>query len=158
MVDFYIKEYYFGARAKIYALYLKDEEISEFDKFLIKKNVEESGYKEFIIDKILDIANHAGAREIFFKPQGKINDSVYRLKETGKYIRLYCCRYGQIILILGGGGYKKTRTYQETKELYDQVKLLQQMDQKIVERMKSKEIIINENNELEGNLKFYEEE
>ena len=66
-----------------------------------------------------------GALERFFRPEGGMNDSVQALPiESGK-LRLYCLRLSDQIVILGNGGVKNTRTYEENPKLYGYVLDLQ---------------------------------
>ena len=43
-------------------------------------------------------------------------------------LRLYCIRMSDSLLILGGGGEKKTRTYEEDPTLLEKVRTLQSID------------------------------
>ena len=65
------------------------------------------------IDRIADI----GALERFIRPEDKMGDNVCALPVVSSKLRLYCLRLSDKILILGNGGVKKTRTYNENDEL-----------------------------------------
>ena len=60
-------------------------------------------------------------------------------------VRLYCLRLSDSILILGNGGIKKTRTYDEDDELRGFVVTLQNFDKLIKQGVKEGTIIISEN-------------
>ena len=77
------------------------------------------------IDRI--IAN--GALERYFRTEGKMADRVTALAIDSRRLRLYCLRISDQILIMGNGGVKDTRTYEESKELYGYVMDLQKFDE-----------------------------
>ena len=60
-------------------------------------------------------------------------------------LRLYCLRLSDRILILGNGGVKNTKTYEESKELCGYVLTLQNFDRLIKEGVKDGTIIVSEN-------------
>ena len=64
--------------------------------------------------------------------------------ETG-YHRLYCLRISDQILILGNGGVKLSRTYQEDKILSGYVMDLQTFDKVLLKAQKSGVITIEKN-------------
>lgn len=56
---------------------------------------------------------------------------VFTIRIDGKAngtLRLYCIRVSDRLLILGGGGEKKTKTYQEDPILFEKVHTLQEID------------------------------
>lgn len=65
-----------------------------------------------IVEFISKIADR-GAFERYFRPEGRYNDSVCALPVIKSKLRLYCLRLSDKILILGNGGIKSTRTYNE---------------------------------------------
>lgn len=83
-----------------------------------------------------------GALESFFRPEGKFADRICaiplllsRRKSSDKCgsLRLYCIRMSDSLLILGGGGEKKTRTYEEDPILSEKVKTLQSIDKTLTD-------------------------
>ena len=71
-----------------------------------------------IIATLDAIGKRVGAQEIFFrrKKEGKAGDGVEALYDSpDAKLRLYCIRYGSVTLILGDGGEKNVRTWQEDK-------------------------------------------
>jgi hypothetical protein len=97
-----------------------------------------------------------GFQEQFFKiGESSFWDNVVTLKDTGD-LRLYCCRYGNIILIVGSGGIKNTRTYQEDDELAEAVRFMNQVSKLVDERIKNSEIKYC-GNKFCGDLNFDEE-
>lgn len=63
--------------------------------------------------------------ERYFRREGKYADRVYALPTDSGRLRLYCLRLSDKILILGNGGIKATRTYNEDSELNGYVMDLQ---------------------------------
>ena len=67
--------------------------------------------------QLLDKIAEEGALERFFRPEGKMRDSVVALPVLRSKLRLYCLRLSDRILVLGNGGVKNSRTYQEDDSL-----------------------------------------
>ncbi len=94
-----------------------------------------------VIGKIADY----GAFERFFRPEGKMNDRVCALLVLRSKLRLYCLRLSDSILILGNGGVKKTKTYNEDDALKGYVITLQKFDTLLKEGVKEGSIAVSEN-------------
>ena len=94
-----------------------------------------------IIGRIADF----GAFERFFRPEGKMSDRVCALPVLKSRLRLYCLRLSDKILILGNGGVKNTRTYNENDMLKGYVITLQNFDKLITEGVKNGSILVKEN-------------
>ena len=90
-----------------------------------------------------------GALERFFRPEGKIRDSVAAIPIEGGKLRLYCLRISEQIVILGNGGVKATRTYEEDPGMYGYVLDLQKFE-KILNENVSKGYIRMEERMLTG--------
>jgi len=104
---------------------------TEVDKFF-GKFPENSQYDEDvnIVIKWIDNIGERGAYERYFRREGKISDNVMALPtpiETSN-LRLYVIRLSEEIVILGNGGVKNTRTYNEDPFLNQCVELLQAVD------------------------------
>ena len=93
------------------------------------------------IGKIAD----TGAFERYFRPEGKMNDHVVAMPIVQSKLRLYCLRLSDKILILGNGGVKNTKTYEESEELKGYVLTLQKFDNLIKEGIKNGTITVTEN-------------
>lgn len=98
-----------------------------------------------MIAKFVESIADRGALERFFRPEGKMSDRVCALPITKSKLRLYCLRLSDGILILGNGGVKDTRTYDENDELRGYVVNLQNFDRLIKEGVKDGTITITEN-------------
>lgn len=152
-----------GSKASVYTVLISDEHKSLFDVFLDEN-------KNLFLDELKDIAQRlkvighkTGAREHFFKlKEGIPGDGVCALfDKPDKNLRLYCIRYGSLIVILGGGGEKpkNIRTLQESEKLRDENYFLRKVSKDIQERMKNKEIWFSEDDmNFEGNLIFNAED
>lgn len=105
------------------------------------------------IARFVESIAELGALERFFRPEGKMSDRVCALPVVKSKLRLYCLRLSESILILGNGGVKKTRTYDEDDELRGYVVNLQNFDKLIKEGVKSGTITITEN-EIETDKTF----
>ena len=114
----------------LYSIFFDGKEENEFREFLRKFRDNATLNKDFqaivrAIDRI--IAN--GALERYFRTEGKMADRVTALAIDSQRLRLYCLRISDQILIMGNGGVKDTRTYEESKELYGYVIDLQKFDE-----------------------------
>jgi len=118
-----------GDNCTIYTLqFLRDTE-NEFEKF-ISKFKESAEYSEDYIRIAAFISRIARtvASERYFRQEGKMNDSVVALPVISSKLRLYCLRLSDKILILGNGGVKSTRTYDEDPTLKGYVMTLQKFE------------------------------
>lgn len=116
---------------------------SEFEKFIakFKDNAEyNKDYNAIVFALTKIIAN--GALERLFRIEGRMNDNVAALSLDSRKLRLYCLRMSDKILILGNGGAKQTRTYQEDDELSGYVMDLQKFDKALIEAQKNGRVTI----------------
>ena len=121
-------------------------EESEFEKFLNDFKDNATYNKDFnvillALSKIID----KGALERFFRNEGRMNDNVKALAIDARKLRLYCLRISDQILILGNGGVKTTRTYQEDSKLSGYVMDLQTFDKVLIKAQKSGKVTIENN-------------
>lgn len=135
-----------GSKAQFYTVIVNGEEETLYTKF-VKEHV--SNHPDELRDMMtrMYVMGHSqGAREPFFKmSEGSVTDNVVALYDRpDKHLRLYCLRYGNTTVVLGGGGEKSTRTYQESPLLYSNVKILQRISKIIDEAIKNKELIIDD--------------
>jgi hypothetical protein len=111
---------------------------------------------EIIASMIAKIGQN-GTLERYFRYAGKKSDHIYELPEhhiKNAKCRLYCLRFGEVIVVLGNGGLKTTRTYQQDENLNNCVETLKQIDQQISFLLKKNQLSI-EGKSLTGKLKFY---
>lgn len=130
----------------MFSIYFDGNEESEFEKFLNEFKDNATYNKDFnvillALSKIID----KGALERFFRNEGKMNDSVKALAIDSRKLRLYCLRISDQILILGNGGVKTTRTYQENEQLSGYVMDLQTFDKVLIKAQKAGKVTIEKN-------------
>ena len=148
-----------GYHAGIYSIYLENEQETLFERF-IKENY--NSFKSEIIDinsRLITINKKTGARDIYFKlNEGNPGDGVCALYDKPESnLRLYCIKYGNTLVILGGGGHKskKLKAFQENDKLTEENYLLRKISEQITERIRNKEIQFSEDGtEIFGNLEF----
>lgn len=152
-----------GCKSSIYSVYLEEEQKTLFDRFLEENNILFKSELKDIITRLKTIGNKTGARESFFKlNEGKPGDGVCALYDLpNSKLRLYCIRYGYLIVILGGGGYKPKgiKALQEDPKLTEENYLLRQISSDITRRMDDHEISFSDDYmDFEGNLEFNDED
>lgn len=150
-----IEEY---EKVNFYSPLFEGEQYNEFEKFLLT-------YKDIypkdiaVIMSRLDKIAIDGVFERHFRYAGKVKDRTSELPshfDTAK-LRLYCICVSPQILILGNGGLKVTRTYNEDSQLNEFVNTLQKIDLVIDHRQKKYQITIN-GKTLVGDLSLYIDE
>lgn len=134
----------------LYSISFEENDKSEFERFLaeFKDNARLNKDFQTIIFALKKIIEQ-GALERFFRTEGKMNDNLCALSIDSRSLRLYCLRISNQILILGNGGEKTTRTYQEDEKLSGYVLDLQKFDKLLKEARKSGNVKV-ENNIITG--------
>ena len=130
----------------IYTIQFLSESDSEFERFYARFKDDAEYNPDLmrivaLINKIADM----GALERYFRPEGKLKDGVCALPVLQSKLRLYCLRLSDKILVLGNGGVKKTRTYNEDDTLKGYVLTLQNFEKLIREGEKGGTISITAN-------------
>lgn len=134
----------------LYSICFEGDEKSEFEKFLAEFIDNARLNKDFqtiifALKKIIE----KGALERFFRMEGKMKDSICALSLDSRCLRLYCLRISDQVLILGNGGEKVTRTYEENEKLSGYVLDLQKFDFLLKEARKNGKVKV-ENNIITG--------
>ena len=130
----------------LYSICFDGNAVSEYETFVQKFKEDaklNSEYKTILlaIEKIVAV----GAFERFFRPEGKMSDRVAALAIDSRKLRLYCLRISDQILILGNGGEKTTKTYDEDEELSGYVMDLQKFDELLKQAQEEGSIYIEQN-------------
>lgn len=130
----------------LYSICFEGSAFSEYESFIQRFKDDATlnmDYKNIILalEKIVAV----GALERFFRPEGKMNDHVAALSIDSRKLRLYCLRISDQILIVGNGGRKDTRTYEESAELSGYVMDLQEFDKLLTEALKEGSVTIEKN-------------
>ena len=127
-----------GSRAVIYSVRIEDDVDTLLERF-VAENVEvhRDEVREMLL-RLREIGHNTGARETFFRPEeGKPGDGIEALRAiTGSRLRLYCIRNGRVSVIVGGGGPKTTRSWQEDPKLKAENELLQLISKTIIQALK----------------------
>lgn len=148
-----------GQKTSIYTIMCDGDKKSLFDLFLEENSITFKSEVLDILKRLKTIANITGARSHFFKPnEGKPGDGICALyDQPGSKLRLYCIRFGQEIIILGGGGPKpKTiRALQESDKLKAENYQLREFAQQIMKAQIDRDIWFSQDLlDFEGDLKF----
>ena len=130
----------------LYSICFNGNAISEYESFIQRFKDDatlNTDYKNIILalEKIVAV----GALERFFRPEGKMNDHVAALSIDSRKLRLYCLRISDQILIVGNGGRKDSRTYEESAELSGYVMDFQEFDKLLTEAQKDGSVTIEKN-------------
>ena len=141
----------------LYSIKFNGEDATEFEKFLktFKDNAELNEDFQRIVYAISKILCN-GALERYFRPEGKFNDCVCAVPIESGQLRLYCLRMSDQILIVGNGGVKTTRTYNEDPILSGYVLDLQKFEKLIRAGIKNGALSIEEKEIIGVEGKSYE--
>ena len=117
-------------KAGLFTIIFEGDSYSEFEKFLMKGRADArlSPDLQTILDALRRMLAVSGFLERYFRPEGKMRDRVAALPIQSSKLRLYCLRLSDDVLIVGNGGEKNTRTYDENAELSGYVLTLQRLD------------------------------
>lgn len=117
-------------KAGLFTICFDGDSYNEFQKFITKSNedVELQSDLQEILRVMRRMVEELGFLERLFRPEGKMRDRVTAIPVTSNKLRLYCLRLSDGVLIVGNGGRKKTRTYNESDELSGYVLTLQKLD------------------------------
>ncbi len=134
-----------GNQCTLYSIQFTSEDSSEYERFYEKFIKDAKLNRDLlrivqIVDKIAD----EGALERLFRPEGKMKDSVVALPVLSSKLRLYCLRLSNGILILGNGGVKNSRTYEDDDSLRGYVLDLQKFEELLKEGKRDGTITITE--------------
>lgn len=129
----------------LYSIKFNGEDVTEFEKFLqtFKDNAELNVDFQRIVYAVSKILTN-GALERYFRPEGKFNDGVCAIPIESGQLRLYCLRMSDQILIVGNGGIKTTRTYNEDPILSGYVLDLQKFERLIESGVRNGSLSIEE--------------
>ena len=137
--------------AGLFTICFEGESYTEFQKFIMKGN--ENATLKPDLQKILNalqrMLNAVGFLERYFRPEGKMRDRVAALPIETSKLRLYCLRLSDSVLIVGNGGEKSSKTYNEDSVLNGYVVNLQKLDD-ILRQAEKKGTIQIEETTIEG--------
>jgi hypothetical protein len=148
-----------GNKCGVYSIFVDDEQKTLFDRFLGENKILFKHEIQNIIERLKTINSITGARENFFKlNEGNPGDGICALFDIpDSNLRLYCIRFGNSLIILGGGGEKQksVKALQEVDKLRDENYLLREISAQIANLIKEKEITFSDDGtEITGELEF----
>lgn len=148
-----------GNKCGVYSIFIDDEQKSLFDRFLGENKILFKHEIQNILERLKTINSITGARENFFKlNEGNPGDGICALFDIpDSNLRLYCIRYGNSLIILGGGGEKQksVKALQEVDKLKEENYLLREISAQIANLIKEKEITFSDDGtEITGELEF----
>ncbi len=148
-----------GDKASVYTIWIKERNKKLFDVFLEENKNDFLDELKDIVQRLKVIGNKTGAREQFFKlNEGKPGDGVCALYDTpDKNLRLYCIRFGKLIIVVGGGGHKpkQMRSLQESEKLTKENYFLRKISEIITQKIKDGDITFSDDYmSFEGDLTF----
>ena len=128
--------------AGLFTICFEGDDATEFQKF--KEDATRKEDLSVILTAINRMLTASGFLERYFRPEGKMGDHVVALPIERTRMRLYCLRMSDSVLIVGNGGMKSTKTYEEDESLNGYVITLQRLDKLLGQAMKSGKVTIEE--------------
>ena len=138
-------------QTNIYTIRFQDKEESEVDEFISLFDNDEYKDDFDIIYAVIDKLGENGVLERYFRPEG---GNLKAIPLTTSNLRLYCYRISDEILILGNGGLKTTKTYNEDPVLNKHVTTLRLVGNMLMNSIAQGKTTID-NKTLYDNLKFF---
>ena len=137
--------------AGLFTICFEGESYTEFQKFIMKGNDNATLKPDLqkILNALQRMLNAVGFLERYFRPEGKMRDRVAALPIETSKLRLYCLRLSDSVLIVGNGGEKVSKTYNEDSVLNGYVVNLQKLDE-ILHQAEKKGTIQIEETTIEG--------
>ena len=133
-------------KCTVYTIRFLGDELDEFNKFVAKFREDSQLNADYrAIIRYVEQIIVRGALERYFRNEGKMRDSVVALPTLRSKLRLYALRLSDKIIILGNGGVKTTRTYEEDNELQGYVVTLQKFEELLKSGIKDGSVVITEN-------------
>ena len=150
-----------GPGASVYTVVLDDDDHSVFEQFIAEYSAEYKEELKYMVNLLTRMGKKWGAREQFFKDkEGAPGDLVSALyDDPDRKLRLYCIRYGGDLIILGGGGPKNVRAWQDDENLSKHSRLMMTVADKVHERFQDGGLRWTLNyNDMSGDFEFDDEE
>lgn len=114
----------------LFTICYESKDVSEFEDFVMRFKNDATCAEDLqtILVALQRMLQMGGFLERHFRPEGKMRDRVCAVPITTNKLRLYCLRLSDRVLIVGNGGRKSTKTYEEDEELNGYVIDLQKLD------------------------------
>lgn len=131
--------------ASLYSISFEIDGKTEFEKFVEAFEADATYRNDYRrILAALQVVLEVGALERFFRPEGKIEDDLVALPLDRGKLRLYCLRISDQILVIGNGGIKDVKRYEDSRQLLGYVMDLQKFDRLLQAMLESGSIVIEE--------------
>jgi len=144
-----------GPACHIYTIIRDGASDTAFHEFLQQHDTTYSQEVRDIVLQLEGMGKRTGARDYFFKlAEGRLGDLVAAIKdEPGRKLRLFCIRFNNYVLILGGGAPKNVRAWENDPDLSKVAHELIAISEGIKEALKNKTLKWNEEGtDLTGDL------
>lgn len=141
------------AMGHIYSVAVDDSDETLYDLFLEENDASFHSELEEIMQKLNTMSSQTGFIDIYFKlNEGKPGDGVCAITDVKKKLRLYCIRFGNALLVLGGGGpkSKEIRAYQEDPKLMFENMKIRAVSDAMAKAIKEKTLKVEEDGTLSG--------
>nr|DAX99614.1 MAG TPA: hypothetical protein [Caudoviricetes sp.] len=136
-----------GTKARIYSVVFDGDKETLLEQFFDENAAHEKQLTKMLA-KIKTMANDTGCLRQFFKEgEGKLGDGVVALS-TGK-LRLYGIYFNNTVVLLGSGGIKNVRAYQEDPSLNRKAEQVKYIASKINKGIIDRTIKVTANGELD---------
>ena len=131
---------------------------TEFEKFAnkFKDDAKRQADLQIILNTLNRMLENGAALERYFRYEGKMSDNVVALPTFRTSLRLYCLRMSDSVLIVGNGGEKNTKTYEESAELNGYVISLQKLDELLKQEIASGSVVIEKANIVGADEKLFD--
>ncbi len=142
------------AMGHIYSVAVDDSDKTLFDLFLEENDADYRLELAEIIIKLKTMSSKTGFTDNYFKlNEGTLGDGVCAITDLKGKLRLYCIRFGNILLVLGGGGPKSKliRALQEDPKLLMENNNVRIISAAMAKAIREKELRIEEDGSLYGN-------
>lgn len=137
----------------IYSVAVDGSELTLFELFLEENVMEYRSELQEIVHKLNTMSTWTGFSDNYFKlNEGKPGDGVCAIADFKGKLRLYCIRFGNILLVLGGGGpkSKNIRAYEEDPKLLSENLIIRAVSDAMAKAIREKDITIEEGGSLSG--------
>lgn len=138
----------------IYSVAVDGADQTLYDLFLEENEGDYRAELGEIANKLNTMSTWTGFTDNFFKlNEGKPGDGVCAITDLKGKLRLYCIRFGNILLVLGGGGPKSKliRAYEEDPKLLSENLMIRAVSDAMAKAIRNKDLTIEEDGSLSGN-------
>ena len=142
-----------SAMGHIYSVAVDDSDKTLYDLFLEENDASFHPELEEIMQKLNTMSSETGFVDIYFKlNEGKPGDGVCAFTDSKKKLRLDWIRFGNVLLVLGGGGpkSKQIRAFQEDPKLMSENLKIRAVSDAMAKAIKEKTLKIEEDGTLSG--------